>query len=390
EINITPENPIIMSGYGSRDQPFKGVHDSIYAQAIYLKNRTDEALIITADLIGFSHENVKLIKGMIREKTGIPENKMFITAAHNHGGPVNGTYGTDPPSDVKEYVDELHSKLVQIADEAQHHIVPVRIGYKKGECMMNINRRAVYSEGEVWLGRNPEGVCDHDLDIVKFCDLQDNLLAVFVNYPCHGTCTGQDNYLITGDWPGISARMLKEMLHEEMLHEEVIVMVTAGASADINPIYGPNNNFRETNAVAYGVASEARRLVSACIATESTELLTAQTAIKLPGKKRWESSLPQESVPDGEVELFFSGIRIGNIMMIGISGELFTEIGLDVKNGSVTNTMILTHCNGASGYICTDQAFEEGGYEPQVSHLMPGTEGAVESSMRFLVSKLRN
>lgn len=52
-----------------------------------------------------------------------------------------------------------------------------------------------------------------------------------------------------------------------------------------------------------------------------------------------------------------------------------TEIGLQVKKESTyPNTVMITHCNGLSGYICTDKAFMEGGYEPKVSHLMPGVE----------------
>jgi len=51
------------------------------------------------------------------------------------------------------------------------------------------------------------------------------------------------------------------------------------------------------------------------------------------------------------------------------------EIGTQIKKQSpFKNTVIITHCNGSSGYICTDEAFTEGGYEVKVSRLMPGAE----------------
>ena len=109
--------------------------------------------------------------------------------------------------DVRAYVDILYKKLLKISVDAKKDVQPVKIGYEKGECKMNINRRAVFSEGEVWLGRNPDGACDHDLDIIKFTDTHGALRAVHVNYPCHGTCTGPKNYRLSGDWPGISAKI---------------------------------------------------------------------------------------------------------------------------------------------------------------------------------------
>ena len=387
EIGITPDKAIIMQGYGNRKDPFKGIHDSIYAQAMYLSQGDEEVLLITSDLIGHSHHHVDMMKGMIHEETAIPEDKIFVTANHNHGGPVNGTYGAVDklPEDVKEYVETLYGKLAKISVEAKMDNQPVKIGYEKGESKVNINRRAVYSEGEVWLGRNPDGACDHDLDIIKFTDNKGKLKAVHVNYPCHGTCTGQDNYQLTGDWPGISANMMKKKLGGD-----VVVMVTAGASADINPIYGPNNNFRQVNAVAYGVASVALDLVDKCVTTEFSELRSAATTEVFPGKKSWESNLIQESVPGDDVTINFSAIRMGNIVLAGISGEMFTEIGMNVKQRSTGNTTIMTHCNGASGYICTDISYKEGGYEPQVSRLLPGSETDFENILVELIKGLND
>jgi hypothetical protein len=52
--------------------------------------------------------------------------------------------------------------------------------------------------------------------------------------------------------------------------------------------------------------------------------------------------------------------------------------------------MVMTHCNGASGYICTDISYEEGGYEPRVSRLMPGSELAFEDTMMDLIESLNH
>ncbi len=65
-------------------------------------------------------------------------------------------------------------------------------------------------------------------------DLDGKILAVYINWPCHATTTGQDNYQIKADWPGGAARYIKKQLGEE-----TVVSVTAGASGDINPYTDP-------------------------------------------------------------------------------------------------------------------------------------------------------
>jgi hypothetical protein len=38
KVNITPGVPVPMSGYASRTQPFTGVHDSLFATALYFES----------------------------------------------------------------------------------------------------------------------------------------------------------------------------------------------------------------------------------------------------------------------------------------------------------------------------------------------------------------
>ena len=67
-------------------------------------------------------------------------------------------------------------------------------------------------------------------------------------------------------------------------------------------------------------------------------------------------------------------MKVGNIIMDGINGELVNQVGLDIKKDSpFTDTFVLSHCNGSSGYLVTDEMYKEGGYEPMVSRTMPGT-----------------
>src|SRR5215475_13857256 len=206
QINITPQQPVLMSGYDARKTPFTSVHDSLFASALFFSDGQNKALMVTADVIGFRTTFVDTIKKMISEKTGVAMDHILTIAVHNHGGPAIHTYEDKLSQANDDYVKELKEKLVIVSLDAMKNPVPFSMGIGKGICKLNINRRAIFADGGVWLGRDLDGPCDHELDVVKFIDDRNNVIAVLINWPCHGTVTGQDNYQLTGDWPASAAR----------------------------------------------------------------------------------------------------------------------------------------------------------------------------------------
>jgi len=371
QVNITPEQPVMMSGYDARKTPSTGIHDSLFASALFFSGEQNKALLITADVIGFPHTFIDSIKKTISERTGIFADNIMIAALHNHGGPGIHAYEDTLPEANEDYIKSLKEKLVALAADAMKNPAPFSMGVGKGICKLNINRRAVFADGGVWLGRNPDGPCDHELDVIKFVDEENNLIAALVNWPCHGTVSGQDNYRLTGDWPAAAARYIKKFAGKN-----IVVAITAGASADINPIYGPGNDFDEVEAVGYHVGNEAWKTITQIKTSPVKSVKFINSTLTYHGKKLWKDQFPQPSYESGsDVEIRFTAMKVGDLVLCGISGELMTEMGMEIKKESpYPSTVIITHCNGSSGYICTDKAFNEGGYEVKVSRLMPGVE----------------
>ncbi|MCK5367694.1 MAG: neutral/alkaline non-lysosomal ceramidase N-terminal domain-containing protein, partial [Cyclobacteriaceae bacterium] len=354
KVNVTPDTPIPMSGYGNRSEAFKGVHDSLYVTATVFSDGSGKSAIITADLIGFSHSLCDEIIQKIEMTTGIKKDFILLSANHNHGGPRNKAYGDEALPEVEKYVVELQQNIVNAVVQANEKLQPAMIGMGKGTCNMNINRRAKFADGSIWLGRNPDGPCDHDVSVVRIDDLNRNPIALFVNWPCHGTVSGQDNYQITGDWPGASARYV-----EKAFGGNVIVPVTAGASGDINPIYGPNDNFRDIEAIGMLVGEEVERVVNTIETFPNGNIEALQMTVMANGKKPSESRLPNQKLESNDnVEINLATLKVGNVLFAGVSGELMTEIGMRIKAESpFRNTVIITHCNGNSGYLCTNLAY---------------------------------
>lgn len=368
-IKITPEKPVRMSGYEARKDPFKGVHDDIYAGAVVFGNGETKTCLVTTEIIDFSNDFTDETAAKISKVTGIPAGNIMITTVHDHSAPLTRSYGDGLTENEKEYLHTLQDKLVRVAKEANDKLQPVKIGAGKGTCTMNINRRAPQANGTVWLGRNPDGICDHEVGVIRIDDMSSHTIGILVNWPCHATTGGQDNYQISGDWPGAARRDL------EKDYDNAVVLISAGASGDINPIYGPNKSFGDMENIGSILAKEVKKVSDGIDPISANDLQVVSYVIKAKGKKRSESRNPNVSLePNGEVDVRISAMKVGNIILDGINGELVNEIGLDVKkNSPFSDTFVMSHCNGSSGYLCTDKMYKEGGYEPMVSRTMPGT-----------------
>src|SRR5436853_7721894 len=71
-VKITPERPVFLAGYASRDRPFDRVAADLYAKALALEDREGHvAVLVTTDLIGLSAAVAEPVCRRIGEKTGL-------------------------------------------------------------------------------------------------------------------------------------------------------------------------------------------------------------------------------------------------------------------------------------------------------------------------------
>ncbi|HOJ76386.1 MAG TPA: hypothetical protein PLL65_20905, partial [Phycisphaerae bacterium] len=77
-----------------------------------------------------------------------------------------------------------------------------------------------------------------------------------------------------------------------------------------------------------------------------------------------------------------------------IPGEPFAETGLAIRAQSPFRvTFVVGYAEGSIGYIPTDEAYRDGGYETGPgawSPLAPGCEGAIRSKALALLTSLYN
>lgn len=117
-----------------------------------------------------------------------------------------------------------------------------------------------------------------------------------------------------------------------------------------------------------------------------------QRVITLPGKRSEGSWLPEESFEPGpDVVVRLSLLRVSNILFAGISGEIFSEIGMKLKELSpYKNNHVITYCNGDSGYLITDSAYPQGWYEVSATRVMSGAERVILDNFIEMLNEFRN
>jgi hypothetical protein len=90
------------------------------------------------------------------------------------------------------------------------------------------------------------------------------------------------------------------------------------------------------------------------------------------------------------VAVRLSLLVINDIAITGVSGEVLTNIGLRLKKDSPFNrTIMITHCNGSSGYLPDDATYDQVSYEIQTARVKRGcAEDAIVNGLLAMMSEL--
>src|SRR5438046_1111819 len=117
-VNITPELPIWLSGYGGRNKPAAEKLDDLWAKALVLEDaKQHRAVIVTIDLVGIDRELSQAVCRRLEEQFKLPRATVALCTSHTHSGPViRGNLvpmfnlNEDQTRRVKEYKTQLAEK----------------------------------------------------------------------------------------------------------------------------------------------------------------------------------------------------------------------------------------------------------------------------------------
>ena len=65
-------------------------------------------------------------------------------------------------------------------------------------------------------------------------------------------------------------------------------------------------------------------------------------------------------------------LRLGDVILMGANAEVFSEFADWMRTGATQKVYVVGYANGDMGYLPTQAAYAEGGYEVEVAHLFYG------------------
>ena len=390
KIDITPQKPVTLSGYASRKDLSTGVHDPLSARAVAFEAGGKRLVLVATDIIGFYDGTADYMRKAILAEFNLQPSELFLAAIHTHAAPSPTLNRERGHANNVEYMESLKGKYLEVIRKALGNMEPVKLGVGVGSCPIGGNRRElrVTSKGEssIVLGRNPYGPTDKEVLVMKIAKADGTPMAVVFDYATHGTSLGPGNYSISGDVPGLA-----EQFVEKILGAETIAPVFIGASGNIDPWFRILPGFNSEpgwipEPVLLGTFL-GEEVVHVCRAIDQTttadKIATNFVTLQLPAKPG--DDVAADKSP-GTMPFVITVARLGDVAFVGLGGEVLTEIGMAIKAGSpCQHTFVITHCNGAAGYLAPKELHVQDGYEVKSSHFAPqAADTVIRESIRML------
>jgi hypothetical protein len=427
--NITPPVGVDQCGFAARPGPSTGVHDDLMAKAVYLGDGDAEGggiVLITADLIGLNHQQATEIREKVAAGAGVSADAVMVTCSHTHSGPVTPCIRFLGAVD-EDYMAATEAKLAAVGIAAAKAAQPTVCGWRRESVQIHNNRRQRTDQGVV-LGYNPRGTVTPWEDVLAVDTAEGRPLARWFTHACHAVVLGGDNLLISGDWPGYAQRVV------EAAEPEATALYAQGCCGDLNPNARGTFDIAERHGktvagaaikgaaqaeksgdVALGHAGKVLDLPlqdppgveeAEKIAAEMEAYYAEHEAAAMYLEKEWYKGwvawgrrlveLAKEGMTGMTTPYYVQALRIGGGAIVGLPGEVFSQYAINVGDASpATPTAVTAYTNGYVGYVPTEAAFAEGGYEVDVAYkialptmLKPDCERMILGATKDLVGGL--
>ncbi len=380
--DLTP--PLTMNaplgGYGARmNAPAAGVHDRIFAKALVIAAGNRRFAMVTCDLLGLAPPMKPAILNELADQ-GWTAEQILILPSHSHASiemnamNPNNVFGIPQIGIHDQKLFEFTVRnFAAVIRRAAENLQPVKVGTVSRQ-MEGWNRNR----------RSDSTITDSELTLTRIDTLDDRPLAVLVNFTAHPTFMTEKQMMFSAGWPG----MLQQTM-EAVIGNGVTVMYFNGAEGDQAPRARPDSgSSRWEQARRYGLELG---LAAADLYTQVRPQpdITATwhlEPVDLPPTSWHPDFLSTGGTEYGLTEEILQvllprmqpsqttvhSLRLGDLLIIGIPGEMAADLGIDLKQQARRITgaghpVIGGLANEWISYILSPEAWRTGRYEASVS-----------------------
>ena len=401
--DISPVDSQFLFGYPHVERMSEGAHDPLLSSALYLSDGATQVMFIANDNATVSRSVAANTRKQIEAATGVPAGNIMITCTHTHSAPKTCDYisnEADPvvPDADPKYIKLYKDGIVAVGKAAFAAAQPGELGL----CV-------AHAEGVGTNRRDPNGPADPDVPVllVRNPETQKNIACMML-YSMHPTVLHEDSKLTSGDFPA----MARSYLQKNVLGEDCPVVYHTGPEGNQSPRHVVNGQtFAEAERLGELLGRAVEKVIPQISFSRDITLAAEQGFVEFPQKvvpsveeaeeklkavveklqRQRNDGTDRATVRTTECDWFGAEevvclakaqqqgrldtaakssmpceiqiISVGDWKFVGWPGEVFIEYSLTVRKKS-PKTFIANLANGDfQGYIVTQQAASEGGYE---------------------------
>ena len=387
---ITPEKPMWMAGYASRDHVAEGKSIDLMGKALVIEDPAGKrAVLITLDLVGIDRPLSQSICSQLEKRYGLSRDQVAINCSHTHSGPVVARnlrpmhylmLTDEQKKQVDDYSHFLEEKLVETVGQAFKSLAPANITWGSGKATFAVNRRT-NKEADVPVLRATgqlKGPADHDVPVLAVRTPNGKLIAVTFGYACHATVLSLFDW--SGDYPGFA------QIELEKTYPDCVALFWAGCGGDQNPL--PRRTVELAKQYGRKLAESVAAVVDAPMRPIDGSLKTSYQEVsvaldKIPTKEQLESDTQSkdkyiasrakhlleqinEGTPLSPTYPYPVGIwKVGpEVQWVFLGGEVVVDYPVRLKTELTgTRTWVAGYSNDVMAYIPSRRVLMEGGYE---------------------------
>ena len=413
-LDITPPLGTPMPGL-FHERRAEAIRDPLQVRSFALEQDGAGIAVAVCDLIGVKRLYLDRAKAQIAKTTGLSPDRVLISCTHTHTG---AQIGDDA---YTASVIRRISDAVRLAWEGRQ---PAEVGWGRGtEDRVVFNRRYRMKEGPVRTNPGqgnpdvvePAGPVDPEVGALCLRQPGGVSIGLLANYSLHYVGGGDHERAVSADYFGFFSEMIQKMRGEAF-----VAALSNGACGDINNIdvmgghRYPNDRYQHTERVAALVAAAAFWICNGMAFTDDVPIGAAMEEVVFKRKappseadvarareidREGRGTMAERAfarrilrrTDDGpeEVPTWIQALRVGDLALVGVPGELLVELGLEIKRRSpFAQTMVLELANDSVGYLPPRRAFEEGGYEQESCRFRPGTGEQIVDTASNLLDRL--
>ena len=429
KVDITPQEPVRLSGYAARTTPMEGVDAPIYVRGLAVQHGNGAPhVLLSVEAIGVPGVLSKAVFEALPESVKSDRALFIMGATHSHTCPhvaanLSNLFLTAQPAAeiaaTERYTAYLQAQCIAAARMAIDDLKPARLTVAEGSVPFAKNRRKIQSG--IWqdFGEVPGGPVDHAVPVIRISDsATGKTRGLAFNYACHCTTFGPGHNRVNGDWAGYA------MANLEAAEPGIVALCTIGCGADANPTReGPMQleiAMQQGKALSdevARVAKEGRELAAApkatfgyaglpidrpTVAELEKKLKDANLAIRTHAEHMLAVHQRMGRLPE-TYPMPIQAWRFGDeFTMVFLGGEVVVDYALRIKQelGAPTKfqkpdlkpvdpplppakapVWVTAYANDVFGYVASERVRSEGGYEVEyVDDLLPATRPLVDGN----------